>query len=241
MADDKLKIPEKNFADLIHTAVRAGIGAIPYPSGTFNELFSALVQPPIEKRLDAWRQTVSKELIEIREKISDLSPEAFFRSLQNDDNFMSIVMKATRIAILEHQEEKLKILRNVILNVAVGTDLEEDQQSIFLRFIEDLTPSHIDILRKQTDPIQYLKDKGVPEDEINYLSGHKGSGGIWGLVFPEYMDTTELYNLLLEDLESRKLITVQEVHVEMVEEYVKWGRGLTTIGDQFLNFITRPI
>ncbi len=79
-----------------------------------------------------------------------------------------------------------------------------------------------------------------PEDKINYFSEHKGAGGLWQLVYPEYVDKRELYDLLLEDLKSKNVITLQHVEVVGVDEPVKWGKGLTAIGKQFVDFITHP-
>lgn len=239
MADGKLKVPEKNLEDLVYDLTIGGMGSIPFIGSTYSQLFAFLVQSPYEESLEAWRQEVTRELVEQREKISDLSPEAFFRALQKNGNFFSIVMKATRIAIFEHQEEKREILKNVILNVAAGIDLEEDQQSIFLRFIEYLTPSHVDILRKQTDPMKVFRDDGLTEEEIKAKGRSVGIGGMWKQVFPEYIDNMDLYDLLLDDLKSRNLITVENTHVQGIDKPVKWGK-LTIIGGQFVDFISYP-
>jgi len=222
MADGKLKVPEKNLEDLVYDLTIGGMGSIPFIGSTYSQLFAFLVQSPYEESLEAWRQEVTRELVEQREKISDLSPEAFFRTLQKNGNFFSIVMKATRIAIFEHQEEKREILKNVILNVAAGIDLDEDRQSIFLNIIEDLTPSHIALLRKDNE----------------WLRG--GTKEQWLDTYPEYSHDKDLYNLLVEDLKSKNLIAIENIHVPGINEPVKWGKKLTTIGKQFVDFITRP-
>lgn len=253
MADDKLKKPEKDIADLVHTLVRAGLGTVPIAGTSLNELFCVVFQPPIDKRRDRWIESIAKDLAELQEKVASHSPETFFSDLQNNENFISVVIKVSRIAAAEHQEAKLEILRNVILNVAIGIDIEEDRQFIFLRIIEDLTPSHIGLLKKVMDPNKVFRDEGLREQEINAKIRSIGFKKMWELVFPEYIDTMELYELLMDDLESRNLITLQEKQAGWRlenetpkgkryknEGVIKWGKGLTTIGQQFVDFITRP-
>ena len=240
MADDKLIIPEKDSKDRVHVYVKAVIGGTPFAGPTLSELFCGIFKDPMEKKMTVWFQSVAEVLNEIQEKVSSLSPEAFFMDLQKDDNFISVLIKTSRIAAAEHQEEKLEILRNVILNVATGTDISEDCQSIFLSWIEDHTPSHINLLIKQSDPMKVFRDDGLTDKIIKNKLRNVGIGGVWKQVFPEYIDNRDLYDLLLDDLKSRNLITVENTHVQGIDKPVKWGKGLTTIGGQFVDFITRP-
>ena len=54
MTDEKLQVPERSMADAAHALVKAGLSAIPMVGGPAVELFQYVVQPPLERRREAW-------------------------------------------------------------------------------------------------------------------------------------------------------------------------------------------
>jgi hypothetical protein len=49
-------------------------------------------------------------------------------NLQHDEEFVSAVIEASRLAISTHKQEKREALRNALLNIALHRSTDEDQQ-----------------------------------------------------------------------------------------------------------------
>ena len=76
----------------------------------------------------------------IGEKLNELEENKFdLEKLKNDENFISVMMNASQMALRTHQEEKLDALRNAILNVAKGEAPDESVQHLFLNFVDFFT------------------------------------------------------------------------------------------------------
>lgn len=54
MAGEKLEAPERSNGDAAHAIVKASLSAVPMVGGPAVELFQYLVQPPLDKRREAW-------------------------------------------------------------------------------------------------------------------------------------------------------------------------------------------
>lgn len=70
--DNNLKI---SGGDVAHTIMKVGISAIPFIGGPANELFSAIITPPLSKRRDAWINSIATGLRELEVKIDGFSLE----------------------------------------------------------------------------------------------------------------------------------------------------------------------
>jgi hypothetical protein len=66
--------------------------------------------------------------------------------LEDNPLFTTMLTQAYRVAIRNHQEEKLEALRNAVVNCACRIDVEEDLQLLFLDFVDSLSPLHVHIL-----------------------------------------------------------------------------------------------
>lgn len=232
MTKNDLTPPKKTKGDTAHTAARALIGSVPYAGNALAEFFDALIAPPLEKRRDEWREQMAVALERVIQEVEGLTIE----SLQADDAFVSAVAQASQIAVRNHQGEKREALRNAVLNVAVGIDIDEDTQSMFLNMIDVLTPSHLRILKLFQAPETYANAKGVGLSHMS-MGGH---GQVIETVFPELRGKREFYDTLIRDLFSRGLTTVERTGVTMT------GHGLiakrtTQLGDEFLRFIAPPL
>jgi hypothetical protein len=74
--------------------------------------------------------------------------------LKDDEAFISAAINASRTAIATHHREKREALKNALLNVALGRSPEEHQQQTFLRYIEELTVWHLEILLLFQSPMR---------------------------------------------------------------------------------------
>ena len=137
---DVYPIDEPN-GDRIHRIIRTILGASPFLSGTAVEMFNALVIPPIEKRKAAWVQEVGKSLNDLLEK-----NVVTFEELENNEQLFDVLINASQAALKTHRKEKLKALRNAVLNTAINPCSNEDELEHFLLLIDYLSPIHLKIM-----------------------------------------------------------------------------------------------
>jgi hypothetical protein len=104
---DITKKPERKASDVAHTLVKAGLSAVPIVGSSANELFSLVITPSLEKRRDKWNESIAEALKVLEEQISGFKIEF----LCENELFISTVMKASQVAIRNHQKEKQKKYR----------------------------------------------------------------------------------------------------------------------------------
>jgi hypothetical protein len=219
MAGDKLRVPASSKGDVAHAIAKAGLSAIPIIGGPAAELFQLVVQPPLERRRQAWMAEIGEKLKELEANGLDL------KKLQNNEGFISTLMHASQLALRTHQKEKIAALRNAIVRVAKGQSPEEAVQHMFLDFIDSLSELHIRILRIFQSP--------TPPPNISM-------GGLSSVLehnMPQLQGRRDIYDQFWKDLYSRGLVNTDGLHTTMS------GSGLgqkrtTNLGDQFLKFIS---
>ena len=95
----------------------------------------------MQRRLEKWREEISQALVYLME-----NQGVKLENLQASEQFVTIVAQATTIAIRTHQKEKLDSLRYAIENSALAPNNDEDLHLTFIRYIDELTPSHLSLL-----------------------------------------------------------------------------------------------
>ena len=152
------KPPKETAADIVHSIVRAGLGAIPFGGTAAIEIFSKVILPPIEKRRYEWAELIGKRLKMLEDK-GILNIE----DLKKNDKFITTVMHASQAAIRNHQKEKIEALRNAIINSALPNSPDENLQLLFLNLIDTFSPWHLRVL-------DYFKDDYCEIDIKNFHS-----------------------------------------------------------------------
>lgn len=203
MADEKIGVPQRSKGDAAHAIVKAGLSAVPMVGGPAVELFQYLVQPPLDKRREAWMKEVGEKLQELEKKGLELA------KLQGNEQFISAVMQASQAALRTHKAEKLAALRNAVLNIATGQAPEEIVQHLLLSFVDQLSEMHLRILKVFSAP--------APPPGLSV----GGLGSVLEDNIPELRGRRELYDQLWRDLYSRGLVNTDGLHVTMS------GNGLT--------------
>ncbi|MHC4715151.1 MAG: hypothetical protein ACYTAN_18090 [Planctomycetota bacterium] len=179
-------------------------------------------------RMKRFVRPLAADLQALHGKVDGLSPQ----KLAEDEAFLSALTRALNVAAQTHQEEKLEALRNGVLNAAVHTVGEEDEEALFLSFVESLTPTHIRVFCFRADPLGVAQDLGLNIDSggndlIRVAVRH---------VFPDVEERAAFYMQIDSDLEARGIITrgirLPDMHTLA---------PLTKLGSQFLRFITSPL
>jgi hypothetical protein len=223
--NDITKIPTHSVGDVAHTLARAGLAALPYYGGSAAELFNAIIIPPLTKRKDEWVQSIGIGLMEVERKIDDFSLD----NLSKNEDFITIVMHATSVAIRNHQEEKLRALRNAVINSSLPNNaLDEDLQIMFINIIDFLTPSHLLVLSRVNDPLMH---GGKPLTDWSRVSVRISEK------FPEFIGKENFLNQIISDLHSYGLIQKDSSKMNLFDgEFMLSSK--TILGTQFVAFIT---
>lgn len=132
----------ESTADKVHRLVRAGLSFLPVGSGAAVELLNCLIMPPLERRRIKWMTDVSESLQKLEEN-NNINVEA----LSNNEEFVTLMISASQLAIKNHAQEKLDSLRNIVLNKACGMDYGDSFDSLFLNFVDQFTPLHIKLVK----------------------------------------------------------------------------------------------
>ncbi len=181
--------PKPDTGDTAHLVTKGLLSFIPAAS----ELFERFISPPLEKKLEAWREDVGEALrqLEANNKID-------LELLQSDNRFISIVMHASTIAMRSYQKEKLTALRNAIINSIEIDNFKEDLQFIFIRFIDELTPTHILLLSF------FVKNGSGMTDIESYSRIYDWFEHLHPNI------SKEIFRLMCNDLTSRGLIRISQ-------------------------------
>jgi len=229
------KPPSPDGRDHIHKLVKLGLQAIPGVGPVIAEGLDLVVRPPLGKRLDKWCKSVYEKLKELEESCNSFS----MGSLQENEEFITVVLNATQIAVRTHREEKLEALRNAVLNVAMRNAPEEDLQDIFLNLIDRFTPWHLRVLKLFHQPPGSL------------LAVKASFLGILTNAFPQLKGRRDFCYVLMMDLENNSLVVgtqgggvdlalTSHLDLPMEPESLRERIKTTEQGEKFLGFITHP-
>jgi hypothetical protein len=132
--------PEKQARDHIRSVVLSGgLGAVPLVGAGLASFIEAGIAPSYEKRQARWFAVLEEVLHDIEMRLGGLE------RVTGDEEFMSALAAATRIALGTHLEEKLNLLKAALIRVAEasGRDLRHVQ---YLYLVDQLEPEHVGAL-----------------------------------------------------------------------------------------------
>ena len=188
MKNSKYSPPKSTIADTKHRVKKSLLSFLP---GAV-ELYEYFVTSPLEKRLDEWMMNIG-EAIELLHQNLGLELE----NLQSNEKFVTVVIQTTRVASQNHQKEKLLALRNAIVSSVYYQDISEDLQLIYIRFIDELTPSHLLLLKFFVKfESEIVKLKSYPELFIFFNLHYEYSNAL----------SRDEFKMLISDLSVRGLI-----------------------------------
>lgn len=218
----------------LHRTVSALVSMVPIVGGPAQELFNTLVSSPLGKRRDDWLNDIALMINELKEKEANLD----ISSLSNNEQFISAVLQATQIVLKNHQIEKKKALINAIKHIALCNAPEDDIQSMFLNYIDTLTPWHLRLLEYFRNPRKWGEQHGVHYPD--WISGSQAK--VLETTFPELEGKREIYTKLYTDLCNYGLVkgeslTTLSLHTAMTGEGM-FQSMTTTFGNKFLDFIS---
>lgn len=229
VADGELvPYPEARLRDYGRAGMDAGIAAIPVVGGTLQVLVDTVLAPSLSKRRDKWFAELGALVEELRRRTDEQNLEF----LAGNEEFVSAVAEASRIAMGTHLDEKLHLLKNCLLHMALSTSgTGDDFMSLrFLRFVEELSPEHFVILQYLDNPSAWFDAKEIPRPNLSMGSPSTIMGQARLPV------TGTVLEIVLRDLADRFLATVQGMTTTMTGTGA-WQPLSTALGKQLLAFV----
>jgi hypothetical protein len=111
---DDYQAPVAAPEDRAHAVVRTALGSVPLVGKTGAELFQYIIAPPLERRLNEWRNAIAAGLRRLEaDRGLDLG------ALPNNQAFVDAVLTATQMAIKTSQARRLEALRNAVANAGL--------------------------------------------------------------------------------------------------------------------------
>ncbi len=149
--------------------VKIALGFVPWVGGALSEVVGH-INNNLARRQEFWMVQVS-EAINALQNRSDLSID----DLMKNEAFTSFLLQATPIALRNHQQAKISVLKNALISVGNPEFSDEDLAFQFLRYIDEITVSHFSILKYIFKNADKFKEVKSMQQAIEQL-GHAESG-----------------------------------------------------------------
>jgi len=231
--EEKYAVPAGTKGDVAHGIVKAAISAAPVVGGPAAEIFGMVIAPPLQRRQAEWMEEVAEGLKRLEGRVEGFRIE----NLKHNEQFISIVLTATQSANRNHQREKREALRNAVLNVAVGSGLEQDAEAIFLSLIDRFTAWHLRILRLFQTPLELGAAKGLRPDNYAIVGSR---ARLLEMYYPDMQGQRQFYDIAVADLHAQGMLEVRDLQ-GMITGQGMFQKVTTDWGDRFLAFITAPV
>lgn len=191
--------PTATSGDTVYAIAKGVLSSTPVVGGLAAELLGRYIASPLARRSLHWMEAVAQGLGELQEEYEGFN----MAHLENNEPFLSACLRATQAAMRTHESEKLDALRNAILNVAVKA-IAEDEESMFIDYVDRLTTWHIRILRLLQDPLSIASRE-------QYWTGPNTSDALANIVWkihPDLRVRSDLFRQIINDLRGHGLIAV---------------------------------
>lgn len=229
MPENNFKPPSGTQGDTAHLLARVGISAIPGIGGTALEMFNALIVPPLERRRNEWIEQMALVVESLNSRVSNLE------DLKINDDFIDAVIKASRIAVSNNQQEKIEALKNAVVNSALPGSPDRSLQQVFFNYVDIFTIFHLKILDlfSRQEKLTSLFQRG---------SGDSSAAYFINIEIPELSHENDLTNFVWTDLNTKGLLKSGQPLITP-----RGGNGYlvikhtTDFGDKFLSFIGKPV
>lgn len=212
-------------------AAEGGAGMVPFVGSMLAATLSALFSATQENRIREWMEEMAEVVQELLDRVEDLEAQ----DLPDDPVFYGAAVAAARIATATSSTEKHAALQNALFNVGIGDSLDADKRAIFLRYVDELTPSHIRFMRFLDSPTGWFEQHDLQWPNVY-------AGGLMAVVevaFPEWRADEPFLDTLAADLVARGLIDSPGLHTMMTGEGLKAQRTKPK-GGEFMAFISGP-
>jgi hypothetical protein len=227
MSDNIEKDMKNSIGDVAHGVVNAGLGSIPIVGSFASELFNLVLTSPVEKRKEIWMIKIFNTLQEVQAKVENFQIE----NLANNEQFISIMTRASQLAISNHQKEKIEALHNAVINTALNISIDENEKMMFLNMVDNFTPLHIKMIYYFENPKLRLAENGIV---TNYYMGSAYEPLF--SYYPELEQRKDFITLIIKELYRSGIMNTESLGSMMSADGMTASR-LTEYGRRFYTFI----
>jgi hypothetical protein len=164
------------------------------------------------------------------------TPGVTIEVLTDDPVFNTIIAEADQIAMQSRDEEKLQALLCAIQNCTLAGAPAISVQTFFLRFLNELTTTHLKVLAVLNNPRDWLRSRSIGEDRFKV-------GTVNSLIqtcLATSLVPSNSSEQIVRSLQSRGLLQQHKVDAVVGRDSLLAPRT-TAMGRQFLAFIQRPV
>lgn len=206
--------------------------------GSVYELFIAIVKPLHEQRREEWVREVTLRLhkLEQEERVN-------LKELAENEEFNTIITKATVLAQQTHQQEKIEALRNVVVNSAEKLSenvMDFEEVDFFLSIVSSINPIQIWLLKFAMDPGKIAHEKGIILTPLNKVAVQKPGIELKRYLFAVLPDLQKKEALIEYSWnELTRFGFVKNISFESLALHADVGQSaITDEGKSFLAFIS---
>jgi hypothetical protein len=195
------RFPEAEGGDVAYKAIEKAIDSVPILGPITTTVLSQFLAPALERRREEWLKELAKAIDGLESRGGSIN----LKTLASNEEFISSTIHATRIAVSTHLQEKRDMLRNALMNVAIGNaPSDELVTQIYWKAIEDLSTDHIKLLR-----LLWIGDRDTlptKQEELAYYAqmgyGKYGFRELLPTQCPSLARSPALLRLAMDDLRA---------------------------------------
>lgn len=217
-----------------------GISFVPVVGSALQVAFTEAAGRRLADRRTTWFNDIAVKVHALEDRIGD------FAQLTSDDAFMDALTTATQIADRTSRAEKLRALRNAVVNSVMPGAPDPDSQQLLFDLIDRFTPTHVRMLTLISDPAGWFERHGAGQPDAGTVpdSYHVEDA------MPELAGRWDLITRYVAGLTSAGVIDKPSVR-RVQGPYGVWVRdgadnvvgehfAATPLGTEFLEFIADP-
>jgi hypothetical protein len=222
--------PIDQKTEVIAALLKGGISStFPLAGGIFAEIGNLYLNP-LEKRKQRWMIEVSTAIEEIRTRFSLMQQD-----LEENESFISFLLQVTDIALKNHQDMKINALRNALISSANPSNTKEDLSFQFLRYIDELSVTHLKILSYFASNIEdFVCMESLEEVYVKIKQNLMDIDRYEFRAFLQDLDSKFL--LKIEDLNDLSEYATKRVYRVCMESQNR-SLEVTDLGTEFLKFL----
>ena len=179
--------------DFLIRLLKASSGSVPVLGPYLSETIEFCYIRPIEKRRTEWFQELECAFRELSQKVDGLTPA----KLGQDPEFITVLHRATDIALRTHQSEKRRLLRNAIVTAGSPIPPEQDKQVFFLRLVDMLSINQVLVILLYSDPVGWFKQRNIRPNNFHAAARIE----VLNQAYPNISKDPEFKQIVLGDLE----------------------------------------
>ncbi|MGH7216988.1 MAG: hypothetical protein ACREIG_07120 [Nitrospiraceae bacterium] len=212
---------------MVIASVIPGVGPV------IAEIWRKLYELPYEQARDRFLHHLAAVVEELRQRPVPITID----QLAADPPFITTLHRITEAAARDQREEKLRALRAAVINTAAGNAPDLDIRLMFIRFVDQLTATHLRILSFFRDPAAWFKE-ARPEEYGSVAFSTRAERSNWPdmieLAYSDLRNERGVLRAYIRHLVNEDLL--QEMFEIPPDRAV--ASATTHLGDQFLTYIS---